>query len=388
MAWCEAGGGPGRHFRGSVLPGSAVFRPKRAGVHALRPGYGSRAGLLPPADSFAPRPPLASGVLLQVRINSGPPLRLLLDSGASRITLDARASVRSALAAVAESHLVGAGEAPTRPVRSGVAGSVDVGPLQFRNCRVDMAPGVLAEGIDGVIPMSLFGGFLIRLDLPGKALDLTPYPDGAAQPAGTVPAILRDDLLFVRGALNDALEGYILLDTGASYSAVSQRTAKVLRSSPVSSIDLRGAGGAVNGDLITAGVRFQVAGRSFTADPVVALDLAALSALNGVDAIGVLGYPALRASILTVNYRDALVRIDNQSKGGNPGCRWLAKDRPALVEAPAITPKQPVGSGTRPKHELQAARGASRRGSDGLLMDCRGYGLNRTWESQIEIQDD
>jgi len=182
-----------------------------------------------------------------------------------------------------------------------------------------MAPGELAEGIDGVIPMSLFGGFLIRLDLPGKALDLTPYPDGeAAQPTGTVPATLRDDLLFVRGALNDALEGYILLDTGASYSAVSQRTAKVLRSSPVSSVDLRGANGAVNGDLIGAGVRFQVAGRSFTAEPVVALDLVALSALNGVDAIGVLGYPALRGSILTVNYRDALVRIDNQSKGGNP----------------------------------------------------------------------
>jgi len=270
-------------------------------------------------SSFAPRPPQASGVLLQVRINGGPPLRLLLDSGAARITLGARASARSAIAAVGESHLVGAGESPTRPVRSGVAGSVDIGPLQFRNCRVDMAPGELAEGIDGVIPMSLFGGFLIRLDLPGKALDLTPYPDGeAAQPTGTVPATLRDDLLFVRGALNDALEGYILLDTGASYSAVSQRTAKVLRSSPVSSVDLRGANGAVNGDLIGAGVRFQVAGRSFTAEPVVALDLVALSALNGVDAIGVLGYPALRGSILTVNYRDALVRIDNQSKGGNP----------------------------------------------------------------------
>ena len=265
-------------------------------------------------SSFAPRPQQASGLLLQARINGGPPLHLLLDSGAAHITLDARASAKSAVATVSELYLAGAGGSPSRLARSGVAGVVEVGPLQFRNCRVDMASGGLAGGIDGVMPMSIFGSFLIRLDLSGKTLDLLPYPDsGAIQTAGFAHAVLKNDLLFLRGLLNDELEGHILVDTGASYSAISRRTAHVLKSSPISVVDLRGANGAVNADLIAGGIRFQVAGQNLTAQPVVALDLSAFSALNGVDTIGILGYPDLRSSILTISYRDALVRIDARS---------------------------------------------------------------------------
>ncbi|MBZ5581797.1 MAG: aspartyl protease family protein [Acidobacteriia bacterium] len=258
-------------------------------------------------------------MLLDGRIDGGPPLHLLLDSGASHITLDARASARSAISAVSESHLVGAGESPVRSVRSGIAGAVQVGPLQFRNCLVDMAPGGLAEGIDGVIPLSLFDRFLIRLDLPGRTLDLMPYPDReAVQTAGFERAILRGGLLFLRGVLNNALEGYILLDTGASYSAVSRPAARVLKKSTGPVIGLQGANGVVSGDLLAAGARFDFAGRSLAAETVVALDLAALSALHRVEAIGVLGYPALRASILTVSYRDGLVRIDSRLHGETP----------------------------------------------------------------------
>jgi len=265
--------------------------------------------------SFVPEPNRNSGVLLQARIDGGPPLHLLLDSGAARITLDARAAARSALSATSESHLVGLGESPSRSVGSGVAGTVEVGQLQFRHCRVDISRGELAEGIDGVIPLSFFGTFFIRLDLPGKVLDLTPYPVGAAQTAGFAPAIPKSGMLFMRGWLDRALEGCILLDTGASYSTVSQPAARVLGNPTVSAVGLRGANGSVDGGVLASGIRFLVAGRSLAADPVVALDLEPFSAFNGIETIGVLGYPALRAFVLTVDYRDALVRIDAPSKG-------------------------------------------------------------------------
>jgi len=278
-------------------PCGSVLAPERA--YSLR------------LTSFVPGPNQVSGVLLEARINGGQPLHLLLDSGAAHLILDARASARSGISAVSESHLVGVGESPASSARSGVAGAVDVGPFQFRDCRVDMSPRKLAGGIDGVIPLRLFGGFLIRLDLPGKALDLMPYADhAAAQTAGSARMILNGDVLFVRGALDDALEGEILLDTGASYSAISRRTAQVLRMPLVSEVGLRGANGAVHGDLIGAGIRFHVAGRSLTAERVVALDLADFSAFNGVETVGVLGYPALCNSILTVDYREGLLRID------------------------------------------------------------------------------
>ncbi len=295
-----------QYCRAQPSPGRGVSRPMPCGsVMAPERAYSLRL------TSFVSGPHQVSGLILDARIDGGPPLHLLLDSGAARITLGARASAKSAISPFSESHLAGFGEWPARSARFGVAGAVDVGPLRFGNCRVNVAHSELAAGIDGLIPMSLFGGFLIRLDLPGKAMDLTPYPDrDAARTAGSARAIRRGGLLFVRGALNDALKGYIFLDTGASYSAISQRTARVLKSKPVSAIALQGAGGAVNGDLIAGRIRYHVASQSLTAETVVALDLKAFSAFNRVETIGILGYPALRAFILTVSYRDALVRID------------------------------------------------------------------------------
>ena len=303
--YCHAQPGPNRNTS-QTMPCASVSSPERAYSFKL--------------TSFAATPDLASGVLLQARINGGPALRLLLDSGAEQITLGSRASARSAVAAVSDANLVGAGELPARSARSGMAGAVDVGPLRFGNCRVDVVSGGLAEGIDGVMPLYLFGSFLIRLDLPGKTLTLTPYPDaGSALSADSASVIGKGDLLLVRGTLNDVLNGYILLDTGASYSAVSQRTAKVLKCPLASTVGLTGANGALHGDLIAGGVRFGVAGLSLAGGPVVAVDLGAFNQFHGVETIGVLGYPALRADILTVSYRDALVRIAAPSKRGSPG---------------------------------------------------------------------
>jgi hypothetical protein len=46
------------------------------------------------------------------------------------------------------------------------------------------------------------------------------------------------------------------------------------------------------------------------ADPAVVVDLSALASHHGFAIAGVLGYPALRRSILTIDYRDALIRIE------------------------------------------------------------------------------
>jgi hypothetical protein len=81
----------------------------------------------------------------------------------------------------------------------------------------------LLEGIDGVIPLSLFGGFLIRLDMPRRTLDLDPYPAQAPVRDGGTYSLARADhnLLFLEGAINESEAGYVLLDPGAARNAVS-----------------------------------------------------------------------------------------------------------------------------------------------------------------------
>jgi hypothetical protein len=46
------------------------------------------------------------------------------------------------------------------------------------------------------------------------------------------------------------------------------------------------------------------------ANDIVALDLLNLSRHCGVEVVGVLGFPALRPYILTIDYRNRVVKID------------------------------------------------------------------------------
>jgi hypothetical protein len=54
---------------------------------------------------------------------------------------------------------------------------------------------------------------------------------------------------------------------------------------------------------------FRVGSRVLVADPAVVVDLSDLTRHHHFEISGVLGYPALRDSVVTVDYRDSLVRM-------------------------------------------------------------------------------
>jgi hypothetical protein len=251
--------------------------------------------------SFAPTPGRVSGVLLRARINGGPALRLLLDSGAEHLVIDQRSATASGVLARSESLLVGAGASPARPASTGIVQAIDIGPLSFHDFPVDVVRGKVAEGIDGVVPLSLFRAFLIRLDLPGKILQLTPYSAANSLAAG-VPTVPGQSLLLVKAVLDRARDGYVLLDTGSSFTAISHPVARDLKQSRISdaSPSIARAG---------QGVRIQIGDWELTPDRVVAIDLNTASRYNGFEIAGLVGFPELRLSVLTVNYRDSQLTI-------------------------------------------------------------------------------
>ena len=136
------------------------------------------------------------GLVVKARANDGPPLRLLLDSGADHLTLDSKAARRSGLVAREDLDIVGAG-ATTRPARFATAERVQVGDLILHDCSVVIVEGEIAEGIDGVIPLSLFNAFSIQLDIPRRVLDLYPY-SSHHDDGGFIKVFARGNLLFVR----------------------------------------------------------------------------------------------------------------------------------------------------------------------------------------------
>lgn len=281
---------------------------------AIQAGWAQPRSYTVPLTSYVPIPGHSAGLLLKARINGGPPLRMLLDSGATHVVVDSRAAARTGLAAASSLVLVGLGTWPPSQVREGRAATVAVGDLEFPDCVVDVVPRRLAEGIDGVVPTALFSSFLVRLDLPAKTLELAPFPDGSApQPPGFAPFVAIKSLLFVPAILNQVQRGYVLLDTGACYTAISRGMARSLRSLLGPLMQMQGSAGTVQGERVESDVRFQVAGREFRTDPVVALDLSMPNKFNGVEMAGLLGYPDLRTSVLTIDYRNSLVKIETKA---------------------------------------------------------------------------
>jgi Aspartyl protease len=264
--------------------------------------------------SFAIPPGAPLGLLLKVRIDNGPVLRLLLDSGAQFIVLDKNAAAKSGYAGGSELDLVGMGRLP-KAARMAKAGTVTVGDLVFHDCTLIVAGGKVLDGVDGVIPLSLFAGFLVHLDLPGKTLDLRPYsPPGSVDDGHLSPVRAHNDLLFIKGVLNDSREGYVLLDTGASFNVISESTARALKYPPLfaSSVRLQSGAGAIEGSMYPTEVRFRFGSQVVPANPVMVVGLQHFEQYNQIEVAGILGYPALRESILTINYRDGLVGIDRK----------------------------------------------------------------------------
>lgn len=268
-----------------------------------------------PLSTYAPTPGRVAGVLVRVRVNGGPLLRLLLDTGSADVVLDKQAALRSGLSTSTDLVMVCAGGLPTKRMKAGLARTVEIGAVSFRNYPVDVAPVKMGEGLDGVLPISIFRGFLLRLDLPGKTLGLSPYPqDPLVSTEGFAQCLPGQDLLFVRATLNRTKGGYILIDTGSSYTAVSRPAAEALKSLFIARADMWTAEGDITGEYIAPGVQFEIAGREFTADPVVALDLSTMSRYHNVEVAALLGYPDLRSKVLTVNYRDLLVKIEGRRR--------------------------------------------------------------------------
>lgn len=241
---------------------------------------------------------------------------MILDSGADLMVIGAKAARAAGISGGPVKDLVGLG---SRSVRVGLAKTVDIGPVPFRNCRVGVVKGQPFEGADGVIPLSLFSQFRLRLDLHKKTLELIPYSDGRT---GVVPAIGaggRHDLLMVAAVLNGQRKGYVVLDTGAFCRGISRKAARTLSGFPmITDVPLATGTGAAIGQHVSSLIHFAIAEQDLVPKEIVAMDLSNVSVHYGVEVLGVLGFPALSRYVLTVDYRDGWVKIEPRQSFSAP----------------------------------------------------------------------
>jgi hypothetical protein len=262
-------------------------------------------------EPFVVPPGRSVGLVARVRINGGQPIRLLLDSGAQCVVLSRSAARKSGCTGGSDLELVGAGASSATVVKHLRADALQIGAFTLRGVPLLIVERELADDIQGALPLSVFSGFLIRLDVGGNALYLSPYPAGPVDRTAAISTLSNNQLLFVKGTVNESHEGYFLLDTGASYSAISRNLARDLHFSDLLTrhVALQGGTTPMDAPLLNGSVRLRF-GSQIAAGPIVAVDLSTASRYHELEISGLIGYPALRDSMLTVSYRDGLIRID------------------------------------------------------------------------------
>ena len=258
-------------------------------------------------SSWHPASGEAAGVLVPVRINNGRVLRLLLDSGASGITIPVRAARNLSLAELAgEMQIGGLGDGGAHPARIAMAQQVMIGDLELKNCTIAITAGSLTRDADGIIGMNVFNEFRIRLDVRAKELRLEAFTD--ATPGEGTRVVAADHILMVRARVKGGGEGLFLIDTGSAVTSLASDFQWPAASSG-GTMSLAGVSGNLADAKRLAPVSLEIGGRTVIDRDPVSINMDSVSRRNGVKVSGILGYSVLSRAPVTFNYRDGLVEL-------------------------------------------------------------------------------
>jgi hypothetical protein len=286
------------------IPGGVAKSIGTAGLLTVESPY---KGYVLKLTSFFWRDGKPVGFALRARVNDGPDIHLLIDTGARNLLISQSAARKLNLEDLGPSWVEGFGS-ERWGARAAVAQRLQVGHLVLRNVPVDVSAEKPVPDLDGVIGVEVFRDFLIRINGPKRILELTPYSEPAREPDGFYPFQQVGHLILVPVRVNRRHEGQFLLDSGAFYSAVDPHWSA---QTPASAY-VQGVGGAVGTLARTFPVELELAGRSSWESEVVAMDLRPISDRHGVPITGLIGYPALARSVLTLDLREKRLRISDR----------------------------------------------------------------------------
>jgi Flp pilus assembly protein TadD/predicted aspartyl protease len=305
------------------------------------------------------------GYGLEVGVNNRKS-QLLLDTGASGIVINRPLAEKSGVTRLSDTQLGGIGDRGGEKGYIGLAHTLKIGELEFRDCEVEVLDRRSVVGEDGLIGSDVFSSFLVDLDFPVEKVRLMQLPKRPDDSTSTVALQTESDDSVLKGEEEDASENpdqqassvrkgpqdrYIapemqsftrvyrfghdllvptyvgdenapvrlfLLDTGAFDNQITLSTAREIthvHDNPL--MKVQGISGDVNRVYRAerAIIRFGHI-RHYDKD-LVTFDLAHTSDDVGTEVSGILGFQMLRLLDIKINYRDGLVDFSYDPKRFN-----------------------------------------------------------------------
>jgi tetratricopeptide (TPR) repeat protein len=261
------------------------------------------------------------GFGVRVQFNQRYTATLLLDTGASGISLAPKAAQKAGLELLSDESMGAKGIGDKKPEDSFtyLAPEIRIGPLVFADHPVSVFRTAKDSDIDGLIGSDVFQKFVVSLDFPGLQLALEPYPaladddsqDSNAIPEGFHRVIRAGNHLLIATSVNQSPAKLFLIDSGSSSNLIDAEGAREFTGvHRDGSTGVRGIQGNV--DRVSRADRITLNFAGFRQDnpDLIAISLEKPSESMGVGITGVLGMPVLAQLKLTIDYRAGAVRLE------------------------------------------------------------------------------
>jgi hypothetical protein len=257
----------------------------------------------------------------------------------------------------------GIGSQGNKDAYTAFADDIKIGPLEFKDCAVEVVnKGNVAES-DGLIGMDVFSRFLVTLDYPMRKLLLAPLPPRPNDTSGLKPTLetrgntnedesannsagapatapkaaahgpydryvapemknwthvyrIGHDLLLP-ASLNNGQPKLFIVDTGAFSTTVSPEVAReVTKVHSQDYISVHGVSGKVDKVYTAENITFRFANVSQRVEDVVAFSTSSLSKNLDTEVGGLIGITALGQMTISIDYRDGLMHFAYDANRG------------------------------------------------------------------------
>jgi thioredoxin-like negative regulator of GroEL len=264
------------------------------------------------------------GFGLRAELNRRETVRLLLDTGASGISLSPKVAAKAGLETLGgeSSQARGLGDNPAQAATRYLASEIRLGDLVFSDFPVSVFASAQSAGYDGIIGADVFQRFIVSIDFPRLEILLEPRPidassasEEAADAGAPAPGFHRlfrfGNHLALPTSVNEGKSSLFLIDSGSAVSLIdteiAQASAKVYDDGQST---LQGVQGKVNQTLLADHVSLVFAGFRQDNPSLISISLDKMSDSLGVAFGGILGIPVLRNMKLSIDYREGTVRFE------------------------------------------------------------------------------
>jgi len=285
---------------------------------------------------------------------------LMLDTGASGLLVKRSIAEHAGISRITETKVWGVGSKGRRNAYVGIADSIKIGDLEFQNCPVEVMESRSVADEDGLIGSDVLESFLVELDFPNEKLKLSQLPPRPGETAKHLALQSGDDDsdddssssnsantgpkapapssgpqdryiapqmqsytrifrfahdLLIPTSIGQTSPKLFLLDTGALSNAISPAAAReVTKVHGDSDTIVKGISGRVDQVFTANKAVLQFGHLRQENQEMLAFDTKPLSDSAGTEISGFLGFTTLRVLDIKIDYRDALIDFQYDTK--------------------------------------------------------------------------